>query len=331
MTLPLVSVNVITYNHAPFIDRALEGILAQKTSFPFEVVVGEDFSTDGTREKVLRWQREHPEVIRVVEADRNVGMKANHLRTIKASSGKYIAFCEGDDYWQDPQKLAIQVSHLEANADVGFVFSDYDVLHVKGNTLIQGFLKHKGVVVPEHPGIADIVRGEHGVLTCTVMIRAALCKEVVDGDHHLHHDPRFLMCDTQLWAEASALMKPAYIPRSLATHTITEESATRSSDVRKRLRFSISNSEMFLYLCNKYSLGEDLKFRFREAMLNSQLRYAYHTQDAALARSALAAKARRSASDYLLAFGAERRWFYVACRSVVRLTNVFRKENALWH
>lgn len=114
---PIVTVKTATYQHAPYIRDCIEGVLMQQTSFPFEYIIGEDFSTDGTREIVFEYAKKHPELIRVITADYNVGIKANSFRRYQATRGKYIALCEGDDYWTDPHKLQKQVDFLEENPD----------------------------------------------------------------------------------------------------------------------------------------------------------------------------------------------------------------------
>ncbi len=115
MPEPMVTVRTSTYQHAPYIKQCIEGVLMQKTTFPFEFIIGEDFSTDGTRETVFEYAKKYPDIIRVFTADYNVGAKANGQRCIRASRGKYMAICEGDDYWTDPQKLQKQVDFLEGN------------------------------------------------------------------------------------------------------------------------------------------------------------------------------------------------------------------------
>lgn len=114
---PLVSIRTSTYNHGPYIKQCIEGILMQKTNFAFEYIIGEDFSTDETREIVFDYAKRYPNIIRVITADYNVGSKANGRRCINACRGKYMAICEGDDYWIDPLKLQKQVDFLENNPD----------------------------------------------------------------------------------------------------------------------------------------------------------------------------------------------------------------------
>ncbi len=122
MGIPFVSVCIITYNHENYIAQAIEGALIQKTNFPFEIVIGEDCSTDGTREIVFDYAKKYPNIIRVITSEKNVGMINNFIRTLNVCKGKYIALCEGDDYWIDPYKLQKQVDFLEANPDCSLCF-----------------------------------------------------------------------------------------------------------------------------------------------------------------------------------------------------------------
>ncbi|MBP7830481.1 MAG: glycosyltransferase [Kiritimatiellae bacterium] len=124
MTPPLVSVKVPTYNHERYIEACLDGILAQKTSFPFEVIVGEDGSTDGTRTIVETYAKAHPEVIRVVTSESNIGPARNLARIRAACRGAYEAMCEGDDLWIDPRKLQRQVDYLDTHPDCVYCFHD---------------------------------------------------------------------------------------------------------------------------------------------------------------------------------------------------------------
>src|ERR1051325_11447258 len=106
MTKPLASVRIITYQNAPFIRKCIESVLMQKTNFPLEICIGEDGSTDGTREICGQFAKDYPDTIRLFLWDRNdekrKGMapsRFNFLNTIAKCRGKYIAFLDGDDYW----------------------------------------------------------------------------------------------------------------------------------------------------------------------------------------------------------------------------------------
>jgi glycosyltransferase involved in cell wall biosynthesis len=119
---PIVSVVMITYNHERFIAQAVESVLMQETDFPVELVIGEDCSTDGTREVVSRLARENPGVIRPVLQGRNVGAVSNTDAVLKACRGEYIAMLEGDDYWTDPLKLRRQVEALDRDPGASLCF-----------------------------------------------------------------------------------------------------------------------------------------------------------------------------------------------------------------
>jgi len=130
---PLVSVHVITYQHVDYIQECIDGILMQKVNFPIEIVIGEDESTDGTREKCIEYAKQYPDKIRLFLRDRkqtivNDGQKIYYFNgklTLKACRGKYIALCEGDDYWIDPYKLQKQVDFLQSNSSYSLCFHRY--------------------------------------------------------------------------------------------------------------------------------------------------------------------------------------------------------------
>jgi glycosyltransferase involved in cell wall biosynthesis len=114
-----LSVSVVTYQEVAYVGQALESVLAQRTDFPFEVVVGDDASTDGTRELLLELQRRWPDRLRLLLADANYGDRGltNFMATVDACRGEFVAFLDGDDHWTDPEKLQRQVEFLEAHPE----------------------------------------------------------------------------------------------------------------------------------------------------------------------------------------------------------------------
>ena len=120
---PLVSVLVISFQHEKYIKQCLEGILMQKTNIDYEIIIGEDDSSDGTREICIEYAKKYPDIIRLfLNSRQNNILKYksptfhfNSLNNLFNAKGKYIAFCEGDDYWIDPLKLQKQINFLETN------------------------------------------------------------------------------------------------------------------------------------------------------------------------------------------------------------------------
>jgi glycosyltransferase involved in cell wall biosynthesis len=122
MEIPFVSVCMITYNHEKYISEAIEGVITQKTNFRFELIIGEDCSTDNTRYIVKEYESKYPEIIVGQYPSQNRGLYKNFLTVLQSARGKYIALCEGDDYWTDPYKLQKQVDFLEANPEYSMCF-----------------------------------------------------------------------------------------------------------------------------------------------------------------------------------------------------------------
>lgn len=127
----LVSISCVTYNHAPFIRQCLEGFLMQKTNFPFEILIHDDASTDGTSDIIREYEEKYPKIFLPIYQKEN--QYAKNIRRISATfnfpraRGKYIAMCEGDDYWTDPYKLQKQVDFLENNSDINLCCHDWEV------------------------------------------------------------------------------------------------------------------------------------------------------------------------------------------------------------
>ncbi len=126
MIKPLVSVKCMTYNHGPYIAECLDGFMAQKTNFPFEVLVHDDASTDDTAAVIRRYEKKYPQIIKPIYEKENLYSKEDvsvHTGIDALISGKYLAICEGDDYWCDPYKLQKQVDFLESHPDYSLVHS----------------------------------------------------------------------------------------------------------------------------------------------------------------------------------------------------------------
>lgn len=124
LTIPLVSVLCCTYNHRNFIETTLNSILNQKTDFPLEIIVSDDASNDGTKEIIEKFVAQYPNRIKAILRKNNVGVGENYYNALKEVSGKYLAICNGDDFWLDEYKLQKQVSFLENNSDYSVCCSD---------------------------------------------------------------------------------------------------------------------------------------------------------------------------------------------------------------
>ena len=138
---PLVSICTTTYNREKYIGEAIESCMMQKTNFPFEMVISDNCSTDKTVEIIESYIQKFPGKIRLLKSDKNYGLMLNYIKSIEAGTGKYIADCDGDDYWTDENKLQMQVDFLEANPDFVMCFTNNTLLNSETGETEKGVLK----------------------------------------------------------------------------------------------------------------------------------------------------------------------------------------------
>lgn len=162
---PLLTICTIAYNQEKFITQTLEGIVMQRTDFKFEAVVADDASTDGTVKLIAGYAERYPGIIKPVLRDKNLGMIGNFTDVLSRMTGKYIALCEGDDYWTDPLKLQKQVDFLEANPGYAVCFHSVKILTADGK-LIDDFARE----VPETTDIYELGNGNY-IRTASVVFR----------------------------------------------------------------------------------------------------------------------------------------------------------------
>lgn len=128
-----VSVLMITYNHAPFIAEALDSVLMQEVNFEYDIVIGEDFSTDSTRSILLEYKNRYPDKISLILHGHNVGMHKNYEAVLTACKGEYIAVLEGDDYWTSKCKLQKQVDLMDCNPAFSECFHKVKTIYQESN------------------------------------------------------------------------------------------------------------------------------------------------------------------------------------------------------
>jgi glycosyltransferase involved in cell wall biosynthesis len=136
--VPMVSIRCTTYNHESYIRQAIDGFLMQETTFPFEVVIHDDASTDRTADIIREYEVKYPRIIKpIYEIENQYSKRDGSLAKIvdAACVGKYIALCEGDDFWTDAKKLQKQVDFLENNPDYGMCYTNFNVYLERNKSL----------------------------------------------------------------------------------------------------------------------------------------------------------------------------------------------------
>ena len=224
--MPVVSVLMSTYNHEAYIAEAIEGVVGQKTDFHFELIIGEDCSTDNTRRIALDFQRRYPKIIRVVFSDRNIGAFNNMNRMFPKARGEFVAWCEGDDFWHNPSKLQKQVDFMRANPDYGLVGAQYDrLVHTAGSwRRIENWCSRKYGSIPQG-NVSLILPVRMYVKTCAMMGRTQLVKQHFDSNLRSAENS---VGDRPLILHMSMLAKIACLAESMATYRRTPGSHVNS-------------------------------------------------------------------------------------------------------
>lgn len=225
----MVSIHCITYNHEPYIRDCLDGFVMQKTNFRFEAIVHDDASTDGTADIIREYASKYPEIIKpIFETENQYSKRDGSLTRIMnaACKGKYVAVCEGDDYWINPYKLQKQVDFLEANENIVAVVTNCSVVDNNGQ-LLQAVRK-----MPVVPGnvereydLHDFFKGEHQYPTLTAVYRRSVYEKVIPMIEKLRNS---FLGDWILWVALHTQGNFYYLNEVTAAYRINPSSVTHT-------------------------------------------------------------------------------------------------------
>lgn len=250
----IVSVLIVTYNQEQWIAQTIESILAQQTTYPFEVIIGNDCSTDGTQAICESYAAKYDNV-RVLSYAKNKGVVGNWVECIKESSGKYIMNCAGDDYWHNPNKIQLQVDFMEKHPNCVISHTDYDRLLVKTNKIISSYNQTKGITPPTGSIQKEVLSGKERMSAVTLCYRAEELKKYCPLDTYVS------MCfpreDWPTILIMAAYGDIEYIPVSTATYRVGQVSITNTIDYDKIRRRYQLDKQMTEYIYTLFpSFGE---------------------------------------------------------------------------
>lgn len=267
---PLVSVLMLAYNHGVYLADAIEGVLKQQTDFPIELLIGEDSSTDNTREIAMCYQRAHPDMIRVIASARNVGGSHNGQRVTRAARGEFIALCEGDDYWIDPAKLQLQVDYLRAHPDAGAVHSDFNRIISRAGQwrTLPRFQQRTRGSIPQGD-IFPILLAGNFIQTCTLCIRTDLGRQYLSSDLPTDSYP---VGDWPLCLYIAAQSKIGYLDWPLAVYRKVPGSAMNSGHAA-RARTVTGYVPMVEDFCDQFAV--DAATRTKALASNYQVLFSF--------------------------------------------------------
>lgn len=268
---PLVSISCITYNHINYIEQCLDGFLEQETDYPFEILIHDDCSTDGTTEIIQKYSTKYPDIIKPMYETENQYQKGKPagslIWNIPRARGKYIALCEGDDYWIDENKLQMQVNFLEKNPEYGMCY-----------TKSKQFLQEKGRYGKKTFGekinsYDDIFVNGNRIPTPSVVCRKELMSEF--SEKFSSQSKKWIMGDLPLWLFIFKNSNVKFLNQETCVYRVLKESASHSVSIEKQKKFRQGSFEIRNYFAEIYN-NKDLLPKFE---LNENFNYAWRTKN----------------------------------------------------
>ena len=236
----LISVVIPSYNRAETVGQTIESILAQKVDANIEIVIGDDCSTDNAREVLLKYKEQHPDTIKLLFHEQNMGLGANWATCVKACKGKYICNCDNDDYWHNEQKLQIQLDFMESHPESNICITN----HREYNRTTGEIKECKSAI--DHSDIQKSMWGGCRFCNATIMYRADFMNAHLDLDEFIKR--HFTLQDWPAWVILTAYTDIDELPESTATWCLETVSITRPDSVGRYAKRLNGDKEVCRYL-----------------------------------------------------------------------------------
>lgn len=269
VAVPLVSICCFAYNQEKYISQTLESLLMQRTTFPYEILVHDDASSDNTREIIEEYAFNYPQIIRPIYQKKNKysihGMSYIFRHVTLKAEGKYIAICAGDDFWIDPLKLKKQVEFLELN-------SDYGLVHTKA----VKFFEVNGEFRGSHGARVDDLESllaECSIAALTVCLRNSLLKQYQEEIKPQEHK-KWTTEDFPIWIWCLRHSKFKFLEDYTAVYRVNLGSISHIKDDIKRLHFSEGVYDIVNYYLHEYAPiknAEKIRARYYSGMIKMYL------------------------------------------------------------
>lgn len=264
------SICMITYNQSNVLGKAIEGVLIQDVDFDYELIITNDGSPDDTDSVVQNFIDSHPKgnKIRYFNHKKNIGANLNFIFALEKCNGKFIAICEGDDYWTDNLKLKKQVDFLEKNPDYGLIHSDCNLFYEETGTMIpngNSDLKYLSRIKQENIP-TSLITFRYRIRTATALFSNELFQQF--KEEYFREAVGFKMMDIPLWIELALRAKVRYMNEVTTVYRINMGSLSNVKSREKQTYFYLSMYDMRLFYINKYNIGSSLlknniKIRYR--------------------------------------------------------------------
>ena len=264
----LISVVIITYNQQNTIGRAINSVLTQKCHMPYEIVIGEDASTDGTRAICQEYAKKYPNIIRLFCNERNKGITDNYFDCLLQCRGKYIADCAGDDFWIDPEKLEKELCVMEEHPNVTMVITNWQFYNEQTRkTFPSKQIRHLPITPGRNLIKAIITQKNMSVFhLCTALYRTDVFRKTYEEDTYMFRNKDFCSEDMQIASAMAWYGDIAYLPDITLNYSIGNSGISNINNSEKLFWFVWRSTILNKYLASKYQIDirEFLSERFFE-------------------------------------------------------------------
>lgn len=256
----LVSICVPTYNQEKEIRDTLEGILIQEFD-DYEIIIANDASTDNTESVCLEYRNKYPDKIRYISQQSNKGIIGNTQDCLLAANGRYIAICEGDDYWVDPKKLSKQVEILESNDDVSLVHTAWIDYYTNSAQFCKVPIVGSDFISEKEKGkrsFEEVILQKHrGIRFSSVLFRTDIFKMAIKK-HSLFFDENFTTIDINVFYVMAFYGKLSYIPEYTTVYRIHDGSVSVNKNEHKQAKYSLGVLTANAYFCKEFSSSKKI-------------------------------------------------------------------------
>lgn len=253
---PLVSIRCLVYNHEPYLRQCLDGFVMQKTTFPFEAIVHDDASTDGSAAIIREYAEKYPDIIKPIYEIENQWGKGTISKIMDAAmhpGSKYIAMCEGDDYWTDPSKLQMQVDIMERDESIGLVHSR-----------VRVYDQDCGVFLGQFWGNPCQSFKDELIVNRFITLTTCFRKDIYLKYRQFYVDTyprrgRWKMGDYPIWLFFSYYTKTYLIEKPMGVYRMLTHSASHSPDPQRMADFEISAYDIRFFFAKQFHYEHMLK------------------------------------------------------------------------
>ena len=278
---PLISFVIPSYNRANTVGHTIDSIIAQKVNADIEIIIGDDCSTDNAREVLLQYKEKYPDIIRLFFWEQNLGLGANWASCIKECKGKYICNCDNDDYWHNPDKLQLQLDHMESHPDCNVLITNH-----RCHNRDTGVITEEVAKINRSVSLQQAMWGRTAFCNATIMYRADFIKVHLDLDAFISR--RLSLQDWPAWVILAAYTDFEVLPVSTATFGIETVSITRPDTYERLEKRYKGDFEVYKYLCElfpdrfhfdkdnweKYAYSQLMALAFRKSDYQAAKKYA---------------------------------------------------------